>query len=439
MPRSSALLTPLALVALSLQAQAQLGQWVELDELTLARQEAGAERIGDRVYVVGGQKVPFSPTAKLEILDLSLGTWSNGADMPSPLDHSAVAALGGQLYAAGGIRLNFTASDEFFRYDPGADQWSVLQPLPAKRAAGELLEEGGKLYFFGGESGGGNAHAHAWAYDVGLDTWSSIAPMPSIREHLGGVTLDGKLHLIGGRVGTTSVADHHLYDPLTDSWTSLAPLPTVRSGLAVAALGQNIFVMGGEFPSLSFHNEVYDLTTDSWLSLSPLPVPRHGVPGVALDDAVLLPGGGLVQGFFPTDHVDSYVPPTLIAMPPSISLATGGLHSFHLHAGAAQAGRVYLLMGSASGTAPGLPINSVVLPLNPDGWSTFSLAQANQPPFANTLGSLDASGRALASLNVPPGLPASLAGLTLDHAYIVFNGIIQVVLASDAQPLTLVP
>ena len=89
----------------------------------------------------------------------------------------------------------------------------------------------------------------------------------------------------------------------------------------------------------------------------------------------------------------------------------------------------------ASLPAKRLPISSVLLPLNPDGWSTFTLVHANQPLLAGTL---DASGRALANLSVPPGLPLSVAGLTLNHAYILFNGIIQAVLASDAQPLALV-
>ncbi|MEM7204896.1 MAG: aryl-sulfate sulfotransferase [Planctomycetota bacterium] len=91
---------------------------------------------------------------------------------------------------------------------------------------------------------------------------------------------------------------------------------------------------------------------------------------------------------------------------------------FDLVAGTAQANKVYVMLGSASGTSPGLPVRGVTLPLVPDPYLIFTAnaSAAGVPPF---LGTLDGAGNASATLFLPP-LPV-LAGLTLHHAYAVFD------------------
>lgn len=119
-----------------------------------------------------------------------------------------------------------------------------------------------------------------------------------------------------------------------------------------------------------------------------------------------------------------------------VTATAGGVQSLLLAAGAEHAGSIYLVLGSASGIAPGFELGIAHVPLNADGWLALSAAQANRLPFAGTLGVLDAAGRAGAGLVVPP-LPAALAGLRLDHAFVVapIGGPVQ--MASNAVPLTL--
>jgi hypothetical protein len=113
--------------------------------------------------------------------------------------------------------------------------------------------------------------------------------------------------------------------------------------------------------------------------------------------------------------------------------SSGGTIRFALDAGAPRAGRPYVLGGSASGTFPGLDLGSVVVPLNLDGFLLATLAGG--PPFTGFLGVLDGNGRAAASLSVPGPLPAQLAGLTFDFAYVVANPLY---FASNAIPVTVV-
>ena len=95
----------------------QAGSWSPASSLGLARQEHGAARIGDEVYVVGGLVIPFSSTNQVEVLDLGTGLWSAAAPLPVAADHVAVAAVGGKLYVAGGFGASFQVFDDLWIYD----------------------------------------------------------------------------------------------------------------------------------------------------------------------------------------------------------------------------------------------------------------------------------------------------------------------------------
>jgi len=122
-----------------------------------------------------------------------------------------------------------------------------------------------------------------------------------------------------------------------------------------------------------------------------------------------------------------------------LSLGTGGRVDFTLNAGPVNAGMLYFLLGSMTGTAPGTPFGSVVLPLNSvnDPWFQLTSALFNPAMLQNTLSFLDGQGRAAAALVAPP-LPPSLLGLQLHHAYLVIDlGALQARSASNAVPLVL--
>lgn len=104
-----------------------------------------------------------------------------------------------------------------------------------------------------------------------------------------------------------------------------------------------------------------------------------------------------------------------------ISDATGGVINFKVNAGAANAGRTYLILGSASGTEPGMPLpgGQVQLPLNWDAFTDLGLILLNSPVFLNFYGTLGANGNASARLSVPAS--AGFAGALLNFAYVLNN------------------
>lgn len=124
---------------------------------------------------------------------------------------------------------------------------------------------------------------------------------------------------------------------------------------------------------------------------------------------------------------------------PSISLALGGGQTWTIDAGAGFAGRPYLVLGSASGFAPGFALDGTPVPLNPDAYTSFTVGSANTGPLVATFGLLDGTGAAIAGLQLPAASTPSLAGLVLHHAAVVYGPIFSIDLATNPVAVSLVP
>lgn len=133
-----------------------------------------------------------------------------------------------------------------------------------------------------------------------------------------------------------------------------------------------------------------------------------------------------------------YVDRTLWPGASTLSATAGGTVSFDLIAGSPHAGQDYLLLASASGMTPGLNVFGYNLPLNYDDVLIYSFQNLNTPILSNTLGVLNAQGRATASLNLPAGM---VIGPAQAHfAYAIMNfGTLTVLGTSNAVPLTVTP
>jgi hypothetical protein len=87
---------------------------------------------------------------------------------------------------------------------------------------------------------------------------------------------------------------------------------------------------------------------------------------------------------------------------------------FTINRGPAESGRPFLLLGSLSGTVPGLNLPSVHLPLNRDRFFQLTWTAAGGPRLPGSVGVLDADGRATPWLMLPPGSWAVLLGRQFD-------------------------
>ena len=122
-------------------------------------------------------------------------------------------------------------------------------------------------------------------------------------------------------------------------------------------------------------------------------------------------------------HVFSGGQPSLQAAQLAISTGNGGTQTLLLNAGPQNAGAFYFLLGTLSGTRPGITFGPVTLPLNLDPYFSFTLNAPNGGPLQMQAGTLDATGRATATFGAAPlQLPSGLVGQTLQHAFILLSG-----------------
>jgi hypothetical protein len=104
-----------------------------------------------------------------------------------------------------------------------------------------------------------------------------------------------------------------------------------------------------------------------------------------------------------------------------LGVGTGGTVDFNVVAGSAFAGKGYLLLGSLTGTDPGFNLQGKQIPLNLDAYFAFTANFAGSGVLPNSMGTLDALGKATPKLVIPPGAAAPVAGFTMNHAYVVFE------------------
>ncbi len=126
----------------------------------------------------------------------------------------------------------------------------------------------------------------------------------------------------------------------------------------------------------------------------------------------------------------------------AISIAVGGAQTLALDAGPDRAGQFYLLLGSLTGTSPGVSIDAFVLPVNVDSYTLHTLTSPNTPPLTSSFGTLGATGFATATFTLAAGSPATLLGLTANHAYVTLEllpGLLRPTMTSNAVPVDFVP
>ena len=102
----------------------------------------------------------------------------------------------------------------------------------------------------------------------------------------------------------------------------------------------------------------------------------------------------------------------------TLSLSAGGTARFGLFPPLGQGGDLHFLLGSASGSTPGVPLDGLLVPLVFDFYTNLTLTSANQPPLLGGVGFYDGFRTARAEFTLPPGALPSAAGLTLTHAYL---------------------
>lgn len=178
------------------------------------------------------------------------------------------------------------------------------------------------------------------------------------------------------------------------------------------------------------------------------PADAYPCTGAALDTMIsdhlfneirLQSGGGLVTGY-DFDGIQIEIKSgELVADEDCLSAAAGGVVTFSTDVGPTYAGMAFAMAGSLSGTSPGTNLG-IVVPLNFDFYTDFTIQNWNVAPYGNTQGLLDANGQATSTITVPPGLITTMVGLTAYHAVgVVDFSAGAVTHATNPVPTTIIP
>ncbi len=277
-------------------------------DANIERFEAISQKIGDKIYVLGGFTFQVAVVPETEIYDASTDTWSIGASMPIPVTHTAAVAAGNDIWIIGGFAGDNpgVATDAVQVYHTISDSWSVGPMLPKEIGSGAGARVGNKIHFFGGLLADRQTDVEDhWVLDLENVNagWVAAAPMPNPRNHHSGIAVNDIIYAIGGQTGHDIEKEDtqlvHAYDTTTDTWTRLADLTRPRSHFKAATTVHNgkIIIVGGidNGPIVSDITE-YDPQTNAWKELCKLPGEGlEEAAAQAIGDRLYIAGGRPVK------------------------------------------------------------------------------------------------------------------------------------------------
>jgi FG-GAP repeat len=313
--------------------------------------------------------------------------------------------------------------------------------------------------------GDGSGCGAAYVFDFDGSQWSESAKLTPVAGHLidffgWSVSLGTDRALIGA-VGDDESAVNggaaYVFERSATSgqWQQVKKLLASNAqngdgfGSAVA-LAPQYAVIGAysakQHGFLSGAAWVYEREAGDWKQVGEI-VQRHPGAGgefgedVAIDGFLALVGQDSTIGIGATAANLEQTGNALQVWPPSLSLSLGGQQLLSLNAGITGSDLRYWILGSASGTSPGIPLPAGwLLPLVEDAYLQFTLQTPNSPYLPESLGALSVIGQTQTVFTLPAGTDPALAGIAIHHAFVAFEpltGLLHAV--SNAAPVLLVP
>ncbi len=253
------------------------------------RAEAGAVRVGDKLYVFGGFTAQYERvTGRMDILNLKTNQWSRGRPLPGAQTHFGVANDGRYIYLAGGQygpMLSTDGTNEVWRYDTVEDRWTSMARLPAVRFGGQMQYLDGRLHFVGGNDNSRvRSRAEHFIFDLNQPSkgWYVGAALPMATDHHSSIVVNNQLYVLGGEVehGTSYLANSGMYryDARANRWIALPSIPEGTSHVEAATLtdGKRIFIIAGQVNAQQLTSNVYsyDIARGRWEQHTSMPTAR---------------------------------------------------------------------------------------------------------------------------------------------------------------------
>lgn len=276
-------------------ALADTPRWTSRSPLFEPRSRMAVAQIGDKVFIIGGERPGGEIVSNVDMYDLSINEWSMSVPLPTPLANATATVLDNYVYVAGGSYSLDPQEDGppeisniLWRLSLDPDEhtpvglWEEAGNLPAPLTGGAIIAAEEALYYIGGWNGQAMS-SEVWRYvpsqgsDTNIAAWDLVNHLELPRAFFGAVYFQEKIYIVGGHDGQRELDRADAYDPKAGTWTRLPPLVTPRGGLTLATDNRSIFAFGGGWDSSVTTHERFDLTTKLWSNF-PSPVPgewRH--------------------------------------------------------------------------------------------------------------------------------------------------------------------
>jgi hypothetical protein len=267
--------------------------------IPVGRTEVAGALWDGKIAVAGGFPSPDGSTDRLDLFDLSSGTWSSGPTLPHRYDHASLAELGGRLYLVGGYTGGLSnPTSEVWSLGTGEAAWTQEQPMGTRRGALATAAAGGKLVAIGGVDQSGTALRTTEIFTPGTG-WSAGPNLSIPREHLGATGTGDTVYAIAGRNADGATTSVESLVVGGRNWEDAPALHDERSGIggATTASGR-ICTGGGEVPGQADTVPSIECRDGGrWQRVANLKVPRHGLAVVAEGNRVHFIAGGPSPGF----------------------------------------------------------------------------------------------------------------------------------------------
>jgi len=348
---------------------------------------------------------------------------------PAPRMRGRLAFDGKVFVLFGGKGAGGSLLGDTWTFNPVKNTWTQLfPPVSPPARAGHILEwdpVSKKVLLFGGQGASGLLN-DTWTFSG--STWTKLGPTasPSARTLAASCT-DTKANtvvLVGGRTANGALADHWTWNGTTWSRVSSSILPGARAGAGLVYDDhRNLFLLyGGEDGTGKALGDAWIFQTPWWRRLSTKTAPSPRTEAAFAFDPwrarILMGGGRRGPSVMNGDWILKRE--ILIADRATLSRQTGGQINFTIDGGPWSVGRIFVLIGSASGTTPGFNLpglggKPLHVPLNLDWylWALFD-PKANfwLAPIVGVMPGMT-GGRVTARFKMPP-IPF-VPSLTLHH------------------------
>lgn len=277
-------------------AMAGVGSWAGRASMPTPRQGLATAVVQNAsgqyiLYAIGGCCGTSGTTyalARVEAYNASTNTWTRKADLPAKRAHlNGAEVIGGKIYVPGGNDINGVATKTLYVYNPTTNTWSQKANLPRSIAGGITGVIGGKLFLLTGGPNG--LPQRLYRYDPSTNVWTRRADSPRDHRLGSGAVINGKFYVAWGHSPTVD-----MYNPATNAWTrrltmSRADWPqysctdperdVAGPALFYSAginLSNKLFVIGGTHTDCEFDDvlhadtHAYDPATNRWTRMASL-------------------------------------------------------------------------------------------------------------------------------------------------------------------------